>query len=704
MKWRGDRGVRVELRHGELVWVRRRAVSDDLRTRTRLPLGFVRDIARRADPFEMQMLRDMGEELGHTGLVSFRPPARRDIEHLVETLERAFECGELIAVRNDPPPTPAPARFERSAPPPDPQPPRPQKPPKTLHSFAVRWVDEIGQSIPGVGLEIDHASKEGKTADGNGVARIEDSPATAATARVTNVSTLKKPLKPRWDTVRNRRWLTAADGVTVIQLQDDALPVLDLEADKLRVVSVQPCVLRVRLIGGFFDSNKCFVLPAGLQGVRGIVSMYQQRNPSKLLLVGHTDTTGTPDSNDVLSLERAEALRAYLANDVDSWLAWYDAVEPAQKRWGTPEDRAMIGALPDADQRGPGEAPVLWYQRARGLEADGVAGPVTRRSLIGEYMALEGTSLPAGITPVTHGCGENFPRDPTGEGVDDPDNRRVETFFFAEDLGIQPPPPGKNSARGSPQYPEWVKRAKETADYAAQETRVAYAVRVVDENDRPLEGVEVSISTPTGMRTVKTDADGLAQVGDAPAGTGSAQLSTLDTLRGLFADHAMQPRRQTSFPASEAVTLLTLKGAADPVALVGGITQTLMIVTRVDLFQDGQYDWQSLSLEDDGPYYLVPDVVGRLQMHSDAAGRSATVLGRPGDAAAPASGSDAPVWARCDVDSLHNAVFAGDVETMLAFLRDLPIDPDEDDSRAPEGGGPPADVGDDGSDPARELA
>jgi hypothetical protein len=104
--------------------------------------------------------------------------------------------------------------------------------------------------------------------------------------------------------------------------------------------------------------------------------------------------------------------------------------------------------------------------------------------LITEYVALEGTSLPSGIEVVVHGCGENFPVDPTPDSTADPENRRVEAFFFDGVLGVQPPPPGKNSPAGSTSYPEWVRRAKRTEDHGIA-TSVPFRYGVPWELDAP---------------------------------------------------------------------------------------------------------------------------------------------------------------------------------------------------------------------------
>jgi hypothetical protein len=116
------------------------------------------------------------------------------------------------------------------------------------------------------------------------------------------------------------------------------------------------------------------------------------------------------------------------------------------------------------------------YQETRGLSVDGIIGPDTRRQLVTDYMALDGTALPDDIEATTHGGGENFPADATPDGAPDQANRRVELFFFDGTLGIQPPPPGKNSPAGSKQYPEWVARAGDPVDLGGLGSRVTFAL------------------------------------------------------------------------------------------------------------------------------------------------------------------------------------------------------------------------------------
>ncbi|MEO5730748.1 MAG: amidase domain-containing protein [Byssovorax sp.] len=281
-----------------------------------------------------------------------------------------------------------------------------------------------------------------------------------------SLDAVREAVRTRWSTIREGELITEADA-KVLQLRQNVIRDVQLQANELRIISVQPHVARTRLLGGgFFDVSKSFLLPNGLDGIRAIVASYNQEPNARLLIVGHTDTAGRPDDNDLLSLERACALKDYLTDNAEGWLTWYGQV-PSEKRWGAKEDLLMLDSLPDASTRSLNEPTVRWFQRTRGLTVDGVAGPETRGQLITEYMALDGTSLPAGIEPIVHGCGERFPQDPTPDGVADPDNRRVEVFFFDGALGVQPPSPGRNSAPGAPEYPEWAKRSKRTDDHVA---------------------------------------------------------------------------------------------------------------------------------------------------------------------------------------------------------------------------------------------
>ena len=356
-------------------------------------------------------------------------------------------------------------------------------------------------------------------------------------------------------------------------------------------VGPTPEVAFRRTRGYLFDQNKSFLMPRAAKQLLELPTWWKNRAPSQLLIVGHTDVTGKQGANDVLSQARADAVKAFIEQDVDAWLAFYD--EQGATKWGSREDRLMIRSLPDfatrltegetsrdggASENGApengahaqgetsgdgvtsangaraageangarssngnnGEEPssaatssvgasgtstqsftganpratstkpkpkkpqarrpetiVEWFQRTRGLEVDGVAGPQTRRALISEYMGVGTVTLretpgyPVSIA--TFGEGEDYPlaetrlpldvqvsRGGSGSGADNGGqsdggaaspsaaenalDRRVELFFFDTDFGILPPV----GDVGGPEYIEWRKRAEEESDVAVE--------------------------------------------------------------------------------------------------------------------------------------------------------------------------------------------------------------------------------------------
>jgi outer membrane protein OmpA-like peptidoglycan-associated protein len=232
---------------------------------------------------------------------------------------------------------------------------------------------------------------------------------------------------------------------------------------QVRRVGPTPEVAFRRTRGYLFDLNKSFLMPRAAKQLLELPNWWQDRAPSQLLVVGHTDVTGKQGVNDVLSQARADVVKAFLEQDVDAWLAFYD--EQGATKWGSREDRLMIRSLPDFAQsaagakgagsrtavdvnerpqapasagglqangatawspgvaaNGAAETIVEWFQRTRGLDIDDVAGAATRRALISEYMGVGSVTLretqgyPASIA--TLGEGEDYPLAETGLPLD----------------------------------------------------------------------------------------------------------------------------------------------------------------------------------------------------------------------------------------------------------------------------------------------
>ncbi|MFL5343755.1 MAG: OmpA family protein [Hyalangium sp.] len=237
-------------------------------------------------------------------------------------------------------------------------------------------------------------------------------------------------------------------------------------------------ILRTRLKGLHFESDKTFLLPSAMSGLRQLRRLYDEHPGAAVLVSGHADTSGAAEHNLHLSEARAQAVAAFLQDQVEEWLHEYEAVSRF-KPWGTREDQHMLSVLQDS--QGPfyvgpvnglnGSATQAavrrfqqWFNAERGgnLTEDGLCGPKTRRAIIGEYMAQDGTTLPAGTDLAIHGCGEAHPEVDTGDGVQAQENRRVEIFFFR--ARIIPPPQTPCPPGGCPEYLAWVESTVRTID------------------------------------------------------------------------------------------------------------------------------------------------------------------------------------------------------------------------------------------------
>jgi outer membrane protein OmpA-like peptidoglycan-associated protein len=356
---------------------------------------------------------------------------------------------------------------------------------KDTFIYEVRLVDELGEPIEDVLLRVSADSPPMRT-DADGRIRYDDGSSSNALARFPDPKGLREALRPRWEQIREGDWLTEDAEHTYIDAADP-LPMVKVRSDRLHTIVVQPRVICARILELLFDTNKSFLLPSALVHIREVRKLYDKRPRAKVLIVGHTDTTGEPNVNDPLSLNRAKAVKAYLRDDVQTWLDFYGDHMHPKARWGLNEDHLMLHAVLAESGEKPTDTPVRHFQATRGLEPDNKLGPNTREAIITEYMSLDGTTLPEAIDPIAHGCGENFPLEiPEGGNPDHTRDRRVELFFFDADLGVLPPPRGEISAAGSLEYLEWARRAQETHEFRPPPNKTR--ILLLDDEGTPMAG------------------------------------------------------------------------------------------------------------------------------------------------------------------------------------------------------------------------
>ncbi len=398
--------------------------------------------------------------------------------------------------------------------------------PEVTTWFQARVVD--GEAIPLVGVPVivDHGtSRADLVTDGDGIVRLDGVTSTRATLTIPRSEELDEALVAAWSRPATRQPLTAGPRCSVVHVRGENTTAAAIDAEAPHTVSVQPFVVLGRMLGMFFDTDRSFPLPPSRDAIAEMRALYDRCTPCTVLVVGHTDTTGQVDHNATLSLARAERVAEYLTDDVDAWLGQYESSIPSGVRWGEAEDLCMLTAMDGFEARAPGDDLVRWFQRTRGLTDDGDLGPVTRRALIGEYMAVDGTTLPPGVQIRTHGCGEAFPLDASGHELDeapkddagDPIDRRVEFFFFAGRLGVLPVPADTRSMPETTDYPTWRWRAQET--YEKVLGAQALEIELRGEDGQPLAHAAYTITLPVGATIEGTlDEQGCARLEHLPPG------------------------------------------------------------------------------------------------------------------------------------------------------------------------------------------
>jgi hypothetical protein len=455
---------------------------------------------------------------------NLHPSSFADDASFDDPIRDAFERGQIVLLRL--PPEALPQGEDWSEPELLPTPPRRPPPPDSMFKFPVTVLDDTGTPVQGARLKFDlDGTPRITTTNAAGDGSTEWVASTPGKVRVLDLPLLRTKLKPRW------KASAPSSAPTSARQALDADPVdFDVACGAPTTIVIArpgPAVRRVRMVGMLFDADKCFLLPSALPGIRSIVTMQGSHPDDDMVVVGHAESdevcNGTP-----IALDRAKALIAYLTNDPDPWLAWFAPSVDLRKRWGTRELQLMLSAV--SGDGGPffsGYASgvtdratlsaIRSFQSSAGLVVDGKPGPKTRKALVTQYMALEGTTLPDGAKLTAHGCA-GHPDDTLADDGLQPDDRRMEVFFFEDQL--TPPPAGDVSSPGSPEYDEWRSRLVETVDFESH----GIHVQVLDVTKKPVPFASVTLKGKASQNGT-SDANGFVSFFGLTAGDYTLQAA-----------------------------------------------------------------------------------------------------------------------------------------------------------------------------------
>ncbi|MBX3465905.1 MAG: OmpA family protein [Planctomycetes bacterium] len=424
---------------------------------------------------------------------------------------------------------------------------------KALAEFRARWAAAAGQPAPAGDVGVADWAAFFDVYD-EVLAQVVGEERAALAARRAGVETVRAPAGgcgAAWPPERVRigdHVVAHADRVDLLLFAAKDAPALECHEAaacdwkrcdvyrKGKYRAVRPALpatgpVRVRLTGMLFETDKTFLLPRSLRSIKAFKRVYDKRAPGAVLVVGHTDTAGSDAYNLRLSVDRAEAVRAFLVDDADDWRARYAATGKSAP-WGVREDKHMLARLKGDDgaplYAGPIDAnPTKDYQaavkafqaatNAKGgaLTPSGTADASTRRALCAAYMAEDDTTLPAGTAIEVHGCGEFHPVKATGDGVADEENRRVEVFLFPQ--AVTPPARTPCPAPGCPEYALWLGALIDTIDLTDDLATLEVVVR--DSFGKPVVDAKVEVESEQGADKGVTDAEGKLLLQDQLPGT-----------------------------------------------------------------------------------------------------------------------------------------------------------------------------------------
>jgi outer membrane protein OmpA-like peptidoglycan-associated protein len=361
---------------------------------------------------------------------------------------------------------------------PAPEPERPQPPPETPPSPSVDTgtliIEVIVEGQPGFDFSTVTVTVEGTQEDGTTLSRT-------LTNRAENIWT-EDEFPPGHYTVRavvtEPEAMSGSASATVRAGQTEHV-----------TITLRPGQIIAKAFMIHFWFDKAFIEPC-MRAVMRQIAEYTQSHPEEnLVIVGHTDESGSAQYNQSLSERRARSAYAYLtfgraaAAALDEW----DHLRQTRPRgvtrsindtWGARQYQYMLQDLGYYlcnvnDIHTPGDMTddaVRDFQGDNGLVVDGIVGDQTWRALIEAYLSQDSLAVPENqFLPNCEdeilkwlGCEEKMPVDSTPRGLcPEPawrPNRRTEFLFVKADAlpcqvpkpdTFELPPPGITATRGA---------------------------------------------------------------------------------------------------------------------------------------------------------------------------------------------------------------------------------------------------------------
>lgn len=426
--------------------------------------------------------------------------------------------------------------------------------------FALRVMDEQGQLLDGVTLELLAESGKHQLVTADGLARVDDIIDASATVALSDPDGVRKRLRQSGIGSAGSP-VEPGPGVLELPASVDADPAAVVSgSEQTLIVTVPPKQLAaLEVEDGMFRLDSAVVLPEAetpsdsdhealtATGVFAAALAFAAANSSKRCLVaGHTDTSGTESHNQPLSEERAACVRVGLEGNADPGNRDRFA-DLCDKRHGVADEKQILSWVaaqfgfdcdPGAidDEAGTGVAPTKRFQQgyndnraalgvpnADALDVDGTFGPLTWKAVFDCYeaaLAQEVSTSDAIDTQLAdlaelrqklsfvdaahkdQGFGEHFPIDEVGrDDFRSQANRRAEILFF--DHGDEPDltlPPENSEIYLPGNFERTPIDPEDSADF--------FELRVCDRAGDPIPGSRVTINIGQQQQTKAARPDG----------------------------------------------------------------------------------------------------------------------------------------------------------------------------------------------------